>query len=126
MAGYDGYSKSNNALAAEAEGKYPASVLARKLGVTVAAVREHLSPCETHHTSKNYNMTDYYDGAALIAALEGRPDAPLYGGLATVSSDGESTMCAVHHVWETPYESAKELLAAMKSKPGHGPEKAAQ
>lgn len=61
MAGYHGYSKSNNAIQAEKEGKFPASVVAKKLKIPTALVKEMLRPCEWHHTSKWYNSTDYYD-----------------------------------------------------------------
>lgn len=65
MAGYAGYSKSNNAVEAESEGKYPATVCAKKLHVTVEAIRAILTPCAWHHTSKWFNETDYYDIQAL-------------------------------------------------------------
>jgi len=60
MAGYADYSKSNNALHAESDRKFPASVLAARLGVKTAAIRALLSPREWHHTSKHYNITDYF------------------------------------------------------------------
>jgi len=60
MAGYSGYSKSNNAIAAEQEGLFPASVLARKLRVSTEAIKSILVPEEWHHTSSWYNRTDYY------------------------------------------------------------------
>jgi len=66
MAGYEGYSKSNNAVCAELCGRYPASVLARNLKVSTAAVKSVLDPCEWHHSSSWYNSVDYYDGALLI------------------------------------------------------------
>jgi hypothetical protein len=60
MAGYSGFSKSNNAVAAEASGRHPATAAARLLGVPVAWVK--LQPTrEWHHTSSWYNSTDYYD-----------------------------------------------------------------
>lgn len=66
MAGYDLYSKSNNALKAESEGKFPASVLAKRIrkyfkGVTAADIRKAMCAGEWHHTSKYYNQTQYYD-----------------------------------------------------------------
>jgi hypothetical protein len=71
MAGYHGYSKSHNALAAEGQGIYPASVLARKLRVTTAAVTALMPRAEWHHTSGWYTETDYYAGAVLIALAAG-------------------------------------------------------
>lgn len=61
MAGYDGFSMSNNARAAYRRGKMPASKLAKELGVSTAAIRNFLTPCEWHHTSSQYNRTDFYE-----------------------------------------------------------------
>ena len=63
MAGYDGYSKSNNALNAEYEGKMTASALAKHIGhgATAKGVNAVLIPCEWHHTSSRYNRTNYFD-----------------------------------------------------------------
>lgn len=61
MAGYHGFSKSNNAIYAENEDKFPATVAAKKLGVSAAAIKAILHPCEWHHTGKMFNRTDYYD-----------------------------------------------------------------
>ncbi len=71
MAGYEGYSKSNNALDAESEGKFPASVLAKKLGVQSQAIKALMRPCEWHHTSSHYNATNYYDGMILLDVKNG-------------------------------------------------------
>jgi len=59
--GYVGYSKSKRAVEAEHIGKFPASIAAKKLGVTTKALKQVLSPSEWHHTSCKYNPTDYYD-----------------------------------------------------------------
>jgi hypothetical protein len=61
MAGYCGYSKSNNAIQAEHLGRFPASVLAKKLSISTEAIKALMQPCEWHHTSSRYNRTDYYD-----------------------------------------------------------------
>jgi hypothetical protein len=73
MAGYSGYSKSNNALVAESEGKMPLTeatkMLAEIAHVTQKKAREifkNVGPCEWHHTSKMYNRTDYYDIAGAL------------------------------------------------------------
>jgi hypothetical protein len=78
MAGYAGYSRSNNAIAAENEGRYPMTkgkkIVANSLGVTQAEARRRLEeqgPCEYHHTSKYYKATNYYDVAVLIADARG-------------------------------------------------------
>ena len=65
MAGYDGFSKSNNAIEAEHHGLMTASAVAKLIGhgATAAGVAAVLKPAEWHHTSKHYNATDYYDYA---------------------------------------------------------------
>jgi len=79
MAGYYGYSKSNNAVDAEKSKRFPASVLARKLRVTTAAIKSLLDPCEWHHTSGWFNETDYYDGCLLITLANNQmPDRSDY------------------------------------------------
>lgn len=76
MAGYSGYSKSNNALAAEADGLMVASVAAkcmRGLGVkgcTAKAIAAAFEPSEWHHSSKMYNSVDYFDLRGLVVYLE--------------------------------------------------------
>lgn len=60
MAGYHNFSKSNNAVEAEESGRFPATVLAKMLGVKAGAIRAIMSPCEWHHTSSWFNCTDYY------------------------------------------------------------------
>jgi len=75
MAGYQGFSKSNNAVDAEANNCFPASILAKKLRVKTAAIQAVLTPSEWHHTSKHFNATDYYDGALLLEiAASDTPD----------------------------------------------------
>lgn len=69
MAGYDGFSKSNNAISAEFNGKFPISIVAKKAKVPTGFVRMHFSPCEWHHTSKWYNTVDYYDLEEVIEWL---------------------------------------------------------
>jgi hypothetical protein len=67
LTGYHGYSKSNRAIHAEANGKMNATKFAewlRKLGwagATGAFVKKCVPSCEWHHTSCKYNVTDYYD-----------------------------------------------------------------
>jgi hypothetical protein len=67
MAGYDGFSKSNNAVQAELDGKFPKSlavkIIAKKYSVSQKRAEKFLStvpPCEWHHSSKNYNKVDYF------------------------------------------------------------------
>lgn len=68
MAGYYGFSKSNNAVAAEARGRHPATATARLLGVPVAWVKLQRTT-EWHHTSSWYNSTDHYDLETLAEHL---------------------------------------------------------
>ena len=76
MAGYDGYSKSNNALEAEKNGSYPLSVatkiISKKAGITQKEARmllTKLGSTEWHHTSKNYNRTDFYSTKTVLNML---------------------------------------------------------
>lgn len=80
MAGYDGYSKSNNALDAEADGKYPLThavrIVAETAGCSQRVAREALKtvgPCEWHHTSMHYNRTNYYDTRIAAAYVNAKP-----------------------------------------------------
>lgn len=73
MAGYQGYSKSNNAVDAESDGRYPMTqavkVVRAATGVTIKEARamlKEIGTCEWHHTSAKYNATDYYDTEAAI------------------------------------------------------------
>ena len=67
MAGYDGYSMSNNARSAYDAGELPASKAAtefRRQGFkscTTADVRSGLIRSSWHHTSKKFNATDFYE-----------------------------------------------------------------
>lgn len=68
MAGYSGYSKSNNAVSAEANDRFPigkaSKVLAAKMSWSAAKAKAFLfahGTYEWHHTSKMYNTTKYYD-----------------------------------------------------------------
>jgi hypothetical protein len=74
VAGYDRRrGKSNNAVDAERENWFPASLLAQKLGVSTATIKETMEPVEWHHTSGWFNETDYYDGDLLIRLARGEP-----------------------------------------------------
>jgi len=68
MAGYNGFSKSNNATDAENEGKFPltqaSEILSTELGIPkIQAKRmlQDIGTSEWHHTSCHYNVTDYYE-----------------------------------------------------------------
>jgi len=81
MPGYSGYAKSNNAVAAEEMGYYPASILARKLRVKTAAVKALMEPTEHHHTSKRYNLTAYYsldEASDMVDELRAWKPSPVF------------------------------------------------
>lgn len=61
MAGYYGYSKSNNALAAEENGMLPLSRISGAPRWAIKLAGELQGADEWHHTSKMYNKTYYYD-----------------------------------------------------------------
>ena len=74
MSGYSNYSKSNNAIDAEAHGLMTATALGRALHVPAAAVRAVLTATEWHHTSCKYNCTDYFDGELYLALADPAAD----------------------------------------------------
>lgn len=69
MSGYNGFSKSNNAVAAEANARFPASECAKRLGVPVEFVRAQ-GTSEWHHTSKHFNRTEFFDLDSIREHLE--------------------------------------------------------
>ena len=80
MAGYREFSKSNNAVDAEANGRYPASRIAKILGIPVEFVVKHAPHGgEWHHSSKFYNVVDYYDLQQVKDWLAGAGDYAVEG-----------------------------------------------
>lgn len=71
MAGYDGWSMSNNARDAYDDGRVPLTGITREwldangIGLPVEharwLARTHVGPSEWHHSSKMYNKTNFYD-----------------------------------------------------------------
>jgi hypothetical protein len=63
MAGYDGFSMSNNAVDAYESGRMPASKIAKKIGrgATARGVAAVLQTAEWHHTSSWFTETKFYD-----------------------------------------------------------------
>ena len=95
MSGYAGYSKSNNALQAESENKFPLSVavkeLARQAGCTQKAARaalKKIGPCEWHHASKMYNRVDYYSVDSAIHEVNGTEEPYYY-------YDSDGNLCSI-------------------------------
>lgn len=70
MSGYFGFSKSNNAVNAENNGRFPATTLATRLGVKPGAIREIVPTSEWHHTSKHFNTTPYYSEEKAMEYIE--------------------------------------------------------
>ncbi len=70
MAGYSDYSESNSSIEAKSEGRFPGSILAKRLGVKTGAVKALLIPCEWHHTSSRFNKTDFYDESEALEILD--------------------------------------------------------
>lgn len=66
MAGYDGYSMSNNAVAAYDEGLLPASKIKQ---VPTALIEQFVRYSEWHHSSKNYNRVKFYDPTLVLATF---------------------------------------------------------
>ncbi len=77
MPGYYANSKSNNAILAERQNKYPAYRAARLLKVPTKAIYHVLCPCEWHHTSICYNKTNYYYIGILLKLQQGLSVAEL-------------------------------------------------
>lgn len=67
MAGYNGFSKSNNAVEAENNGRFPLTKIRQLTGLTSDFIRE-VDTDEYHHTSKFYNVTNYYDLDRVVEA----------------------------------------------------------
>lgn len=98
MAGYaDDFSKSNNAKDAERNGRFPASVVARKLGVPTAYIRS-IGTSEWHHSSKFYNVVEYFsleECAEWLASDEGKEDYATWRSNQEPATTKEYTGCNV-------------------------------
>jgi len=66
MAGYSGYSMSNNAVAAYEDGLVPASKIP---GIPAALVKSYCYPSEWHHTSCQFNKTNFYNVDKVLATF---------------------------------------------------------
>jgi len=60
MSGYSDYSKSNNAVQAEGECRFPLGRAAKLAGVPKDLVKRFIRTDEWHHTSGWYNRVNYY------------------------------------------------------------------
>jgi len=70
MAGYDWRAgMSVNAVSAYRSGLAPASVWARRLGVTAKEIAYFCDPSEWHHTSKFFNPTNFYSWEDVLVGL---------------------------------------------------------
>lgn len=66
MAGYNGYSMSNNAVAAYNDGLLPASKIKQ---VPTILIERFVRAAEWHHISKAYNPVNFYDPALVLATF---------------------------------------------------------
>ena len=106
MSGYQGFSKSNNAIKAESLFRFPASVLAKKLKVKTGAIKALMEPCEWHHTSKHYNPTDYYDGEVFLELHENPGDLDNWGFDAEEIAEASKLLEALR-TWQPPRKNIK-------------------
>jgi len=78
MSGYSEFSKSNNAISAEEEGRFPASRAAKRLNIPTGFIRDCCQFArqnnEYHHVSKYYNEVAYYDAAEIQRWIDKHPD----------------------------------------------------
>ena len=95
MSGYNGFSKSNNAVAAEAEGRFPASECAKRLGVPIEFVRAQ-GTSEWHHTSKHFNCTEFFDLDSIRDHLETDEGRSQLEAIKTELKAKKSTPAIVH------------------------------
>lgn len=108
MAGYNGYSKSNNAMMAEQNGRYPMTqavkVVRAATGLSTKVIKARLEALwggEWHHSSKMYNRVNYYDAEQLIALLAVE---------AAAGSEWESQINGSSFAeWETEYNRLSAL-----------------
>jgi hypothetical protein len=111
MSGYDGYSKSNNAVAAESAGRYPLShaikAVAIEIGVTRSVARDALeavSPCEWHHSSKLYNEVLYYSVGTAVRYIR------LTSVRDLLTRDVRAAMDAVYAVYQSALSRGGDRL----------------
>jgi len=121
MAGYNGFSMSNNAVTAYEKGYVPASKIK---DIPAVLVREHCDPVEWHHCSKHYNKVDFYDPVEVraIFGLEAHEDydtdPAAVAALALHKAGGKAvevfTNCRVEWLeWggSRKHPTAKEMIA---------------
>ena len=124
MAGYANYSMSNNAVAAYAVGCKPLSkIKAADLDGCLhslafakwLAKENHWQPSEWHHTSKEYNQTDFYDPADLLewwndlTADEQRGLLDEHAATRTNTPDGETRVAGTYIEWHGTRRNPKAV-----------------
>jgi hypothetical protein len=72
MAGYSGYSMSNNAVAAYNDGLLPASKIGK---YPTHLIERFCQAAEWHHSSKNYNRVNFYSPEAVAEVFATNPAA---------------------------------------------------
>jgi len=108
MSGYqDNFSRSNNAESAESRNCFPASRLAKMLGVKTGAIQAVLTPAEWHHTSSRYNATDHYDGDLLLVMAGAiRPGAQFFDA-DPADIDAVNDQLAKLRAWKPPAKNER-------------------
>ncbi len=108
MAGYNEYSKSNNAIDVENEGLSPLTraivLVAEQANCTKKKAREtliELGASEYHHTSKHYNITDYYNVKEAVNYI-------LYGKIESPEEEAEYDREIEKIIQEKPKQSSCE------------------
>jgi len=101
MSGYCGFSKSNRAAKAEKNGRFPASIVAKMLGVPCAYIKERVKTGEWHHSSSWFNCVDYYDLEDVrewIESEEGKADLEQWRASQSQKTKSIRTGCVVEWV----------------------------
>ena len=88
MTGYSDFSKSNNAIAAERDGRHPLTRAAKLARVPKELIKKFVGTREWHHTSGWYNRVDYYSVEDI------RETFGLYGNLDGSEPDAVAALVA--------------------------------
>ena len=133
MAGYNGYSMSNNAVAAYDDGLAPASKWVEFLknfspvfkGIVARDIIAGADADEWHHTSKQYNRTNFYsrntlfrDAAKIVAMKQARQlfkKFAVNGKLDIHMPDGSGAVWYTIRDVSGAYDSAERVLDEYRS-----------
>lgn len=98
MAGYCGYSMSNNAIDAYNRGLCPASKIKE---IPAKLVRKFATPDEWHHTSGRYNRTDFFNPTEVYA---------IFGLEAHEDFDQDPKAIAALAAWRSAQKNASSIV----------------